>query len=205
MQLPLPFLLTAQKVFEHILTSQPDINSHLLPLDGRIACIHVDSIDLPVYLIFNGDQVEIARFFDGEVDVTLSGSAQALIALTKNTDGMFNGDITIVGDTGLAHQLKSFFDAIDIDWEEQLASIIGDASAHQLGNIHRNASSWMKRTFSGFLADSGEYLQEEAAIVAPNSEVRRYCSEVDELRSGTDRLEARINQLRNKAAGTDRS
>lgn len=205
MQLPLPLLLAAQKALDRLLLSQPDIDTHLRPLDGKIACVTVDSFDLPVFLIFSGTQVEIARFFDGEIDVTLSGSLPALLALTKSTDGMFNGEITVTGDVGLAHQLKGFFDAIDIDWEEHLSGVVGDAPARQLGNIHRNATDWFSRTLSGFFANSGEYVQEEIQVVAPNSEINRFCRDVDELRSDTDRLEARINQFIIQSSGTERS
>ena len=43
--------------------------------------------------------------------------------------------------------------------------------------------------------NSGEYLQEEVEMLAPNNEVKRFCAEVDEAREQLDRLNARVDVI----------
>ena len=46
--------------------------------------------------------------------------------------------------------------------------------------------------------NTSEYLQEEVEMLAPNTEVKRFCSDVDEVREQLDRLTARIDVIDKK-------
>jgi len=158
----------------------------------------VTSPALVFHLIVIDGQVHVEGDFDDEPDTTISGSATDLLSLRKNNDALYSGRVNISGDMSTGEQLRNIIAGVDIDFEEIIAPVTGDAVAHQIGQIGAQLSAWFTDTGKSMNRNTSEYLQEEAEIVAPNSEVGRFCNEVDGLREQTDRLEARLSALDKK-------
>jgi len=198
MQLPLPFLFAAQRTLDFLLAMQPGSRDSLSPLRDKVCCIHVSGFDVKLYLLCDGNQLEIAGFFDGEVDVTMTGTPAQFVSMFSNNDALFASadqkGMQIAGDIASARALQAFMSQLEFDWEEQLSRVVGDTPAHQIGRLHRHAQQWSLRTLSALGADTGEYLQEEIQVLAPNSEIRRFCREVDDLRDAVERLDMKIQQ-----------
>jgi len=171
-------------------------------MEGKVIAIEITGINETLYLFPGMDGIMLMSDFDGEADTTLSGTPLALarLSLEKNAlPVLFSGDVTITGDTRLGHQFKNILASLDIDWEEQLSRITGDLFARQIGNGVKDLSSWLKRSKQSFDLDIGEYLQEESHILPTRPEVDRWVGNVDELRNAIDRLQARVNRLKNKS------
>ena len=170
----------------------------LADLEGRIIEIHFSGLNESLYLFPGMDGLMVLSDFDGEADTRLVGTPIALaqLSLAKNpADVLFSGDVKIEGDTRLGQQFKKILSQIDIDWEEQLSQYVGDIAAHQLGNGVRKFSAWMQRNQQSANLDMGEYLQEESRLSPAAAEINYFIVQVDELRQGTDRLQARIKRL----------
>jgi len=175
MLIPLPLLLAAQHSLNTLLSLQVQRESLLEPLVGRVIALHVRGLDATVFLLFSAQGIELSRYHDGEVDVTLSGAPLNLLSMTHDNDALYQGRIDIQGDTGTARLLQQAMQAMEIDWEEHLSRLIGDTPAHQLGR--------------------GDYLQDETQLLAPVTEIQRFCRDVDTLRNDTERMQARIARL----------
>lgn len=170
-------------------------------LEGHIIAIEIIGLQQTLFLFPSADGFLVLSEFDGEADATISGSPLALakLGLSKDSrDVLFSGEISIKGDTRLANQFNKLLSQLDIDWEELLSKSIGDIAAHKVSNVVRDVGQWLKRSSQSVSLDTGEYIQEEIRLSPSNAELRRFISQVDELREAADRLAARVQILKNK-------
>lgn len=198
MSLPQFFTASLETALNKYLALDPDIMQRFADLEGRVVAIEILGLNETLYLFPGMDGFMVMTEFDGEVDTTLSGTPMALAKLGMTDDAaraLFAGEVVISGDTRLGHQFKKILAQLDIDWEEQLSKLVGDMAAHQIGNAARDFAKWFSRSKSSLQMDLGEYLQEEAMLVATKPEIDRFVKDVDELRDAVERLEARINLL----------
>ena len=87
-------------------------------------------------------------------------------------------------------------DEQEIDWEEYLSHFVGDIIAHQVGNCVRSFVDWNQQTAATMRQNMTEYLQEEIRYFPPREECQDFFNDVDEFRSDIDRMEARIQRLK---------
>lgn len=200
MDLPSPLSFAVQQGIATVLRLDPHTKKALSSIDGKVIRINCTAPAVTLHLFVMDNEVDVAGTFDDEPDTTITGSASALLSLREKTDALYKGEVTLSGDTATADKLRSILSGIDIDLEEVVAPITGDSIAHQLGRFGRQFSDWLGETSSSLKQNTSEYLQEEVEILAPNSEIQRFCSEVESLREQTDRLDAKIAVLESKAS-----
>ncbi len=205
MQIPTPIVAAAQQAVNRVLTLDPDSAARLQPLDGKVIELFFEGFNVSVYLIFVDDNVEVSNHFDGEADTRLSGTPAAMASLYRDNKALFSGQVQMSGDVAAGRQFKTLLGELDVDWEEQLSGITGDAVAHQFFRVSRDIGGYFSKAITHFGLDAGDYLKEEASVVAPNSEIEWFCSEVDLLVDGSDRLHARIELLEAAANNKDQN
>jgi ubiquinone biosynthesis protein UbiJ len=116
---------------------------------------------------------------------------------------LFSGSVTIEGDVETGQAFKAILDEMDIDWEEQLSRLTGDAIAHQLGNTARQAAGVLRQGRHTLERNIGEYLQEELRVLPTRIETENFTAAVSRLSIDTDRLAARIRRLQATPSGKD--
>lgn len=104
-------------------------------------------------------------------------------------------DIEVQGDLRVGQAFQTLLRGIEIDWEEQLARLMGDVAAHQVGNVLRQFWGWTNQSVERAFHNAGEYLQHEARELPPQGALNDFIDGVDALRNNADRLEARIRRL----------
>ena len=184
--------------FNNYLSLDPEAPDKLRAFDGKLVCIDIRGPDKRLYLSINDNRVTVLEQHDEEPDTTISGSPAALFKLGVNRDAaplFFKGEVEIRGDTRLGRQFKSLLADLQIDWEEHLSRLIGDAAAHQLFRAVNELRDWGRSAAGNFAEDVGEYLQEETRDVVSGAEMEAFYQQVDELRDDTERLKARIDRL----------
>ena len=198
MSLPEILLASLETSINRYLALDPEKMAQFASLEGKVIAIDIKGIDESLYLYPGADGIMVMGDFDGEADTTLSGTPLALarLGLSENAAPvLFSGEVKIAGDSRLGHQFKRLLSEVNIDWEEQLSTYLGDVLAHQLGNVARDWNHWFQRSKQSLALDLGEYLQEESRMVATKAELDRFVSRVDQLREAVDRLDARIHKL----------
>lgn len=184
-----------------VLQQDPVTLSRMQQLSGNVIQIQLQDPDFHFALLPNAEGLQLHSQLGTEADVTLTGTPAAFIKLLTSKDkaeAMFGQGVTVTGKNALATQLQEILADTQIDWEAQLAQLMGDLPAHQLANLMRFKTS-QYRTIGGSLLDNiEEYIREESELLAPKPMVRQFMTEVDQLRMATDRLEARFQQLRSK-------
>jgi ubiquinone biosynthesis protein UbiJ len=99
------------------------------------------------------------------------------------------------GDAALLATLDRVFKQLDWDVEADLAPWVGDAAAHRLHALGRDALAGVAQAFSALAHTASEYVVEEAELMARSVDVARFNREVDTLADDVARLEARLGQL----------
>ncbi|MDP2110665.1 MAG: hypothetical protein Q8N48_12160 [Thiobacillus sp.] len=104
-------------------------------------------------------------------------------------------DADTSGDPALLATLDRVFKKLDWDVEADLAPLAGDIAAHRLHVFGRDALAGLAHAFSALGHNAGEYLVEEAELMARAIDVARFNRAVDVLADDVARLEARLRLL----------
>lgn len=86
----------------------------------------------------------------------------------------------------------------DFDWVLALRPFLGDIAASRVDQLLRGVLAWRQKAHDDTGANLAEYAVYEQAMLAEPNAVRGFISDVDTLREGVDRLEARLRLLEAK-------
>ncbi len=197
-QIPDAVLAVVEQALNRYIALDPEGSAAFAALEGRIIGIELKGFGTRVTIIPSDRRLQLFGGYDAEPDCLIRGTPLALarmgMAERKETQ-IIQGEVEILGDTLLAQAFNRAIAGLDVDWEEQLARIIGDPFAHQVGNQARAAAQWARKSSESLTANLQEYLQEEARLTPTRYEVEAYLTQVDILRDDVERAEARIERL----------
>jgi len=198
-RLPLPVAMVLERAIAAGLALDGDTRKRLQALDGRAIRLAVHEPTIDIVMIVDAGRVRVPSVHDGDVDVTVSGSARAMASLARGNDALHRGEVTLSGQVGLGLAMRQIIAGIDPEWQEWLAPVLGDALVHRLDRLLGAASGWLSRTRRSLAEDGRDWLEDEVSLVASPVQVERFTQEVDALRGDADRLEARLNRLQARA------
>ena len=204
MKAPNLLLAAVEQALGRYLALDSEAGGRIAALYGKVLCIELRGFDIRLYLVPGPEGIQLLGQYEGEPDATLSGTPLALARLglpgTDSADELFAGGVQISGDTELGQRFGALLKDIDIDWEEQLARVVGDLAAHQVGNVVRGGLRWGAQARESLGLDLKEYLQEELRLLPVRPEIESFLAEVDGLRDDVERLAARVERLRGHGA-----
>ena len=195
MQFPLPLLTAIEGAINRVLTLDPHSLAAVCELQGQVIELQFEGLNTHFFMLVLEDSVELSRFHDEAPDTTISGSPMALLSMLKNPDALFEGTVTITGDISNVRKLKSVMDNLDVDWEERLAGLIGDTPAHQFFRMMGGVQRTVQTGVDGITQQGSDYLKSRNDLAVNEEEIEGFCASVDDLRSQTDRFEARLSKL----------
>lgn len=198
MNTPPWFVAAVEAALNRYLALDPEIAARLEPLDGKVLQVTVRGIELTFFLMPAARTLRVLAHHEGKTDAQLAGAPLSLLRLALSSQGrtaLFEGMVTLDGDTEFGRQLQDILKAVDIDWEEQLARLTGDVLAHQAGNAARAARHWAEESSASLTLDIADYLHEESRQLPVRGEVDRFMTEVDSLRADIERLAARVKRI----------
>ena len=187
------------KVINRYLSLDPEMSARLEAFDGKIIAIEVVGTGKTFYLAPQQGKLKLRHNVDEQADTTLRGSPMALFKMgmaDRVAPMLLKGDIEITGDIRLGREFKQVLADMDIDWEEQLSTVLGDATAFRAMSLARKVTTWGQQAVDSFAGDVSEYLQEESRDVVTGAELEDFYQQVDRLRDDVDRLQARIETLK---------
>ncbi len=192
MKLPAPLAIALQTAFNRYAELDPDSKHRLQKLQGKVVCFQIEGLEIPVWFIFNEQSVEVVEDFGDTADAVIAGGPFSLLALASGKRSIFDGGVTITGDTETAQKFSRCLNEIDIDWEEHLSRVTGDAAAHQLGRLSRGFTQWFAERTDALQTNTADYLRDESYHVPHSWELEEFVEQVDELRDRVDLLESRL-------------
>ena len=205
--------LGLETALNHYLRLDPDILPKVAALSGKVIAIEllfvpgervINGLNPTLYLLPGTDGIQTLDDYAAAPDVLIRGTPLALarLAAQGGTKGAMDAGVEVQGDVHIGKSFQALLSAIDIDWEEQLSRWTGDIIAHQFGNTLRGAMAWGRQAVATLFSNTAEYLQEESRSLPPSRAVEGFKDDVDDLRSATDRLEARIRRLQRALSGS---
>lgn len=197
-----PFLIPLEAAVNRVLRLDPDTLARLGELDGKCIAVHLarEGRDVEFFLFPSASGFRVRATPDGVPDVTIRGDVPVFARLVFGGNGAARaGELQISGDIELGQHFQRLLKQIDLDWEEQAARVVGDVAAHQLGRAVRGLRAWARQSRGYLEQDAREYLVEESRLLPRRESVEQFLRAVDTLRADADRLEKRLDQLRNRA------
>ncbi|CRI64444.1 Sterol-binding domain protein [Thiocapsa sp. KS1] len=197
-QIPDAVLAVVEQALNRYIELDPEGAAAFAAMEGRIIGIELTGFGTRVTIIPSERRLQLFGGYDAEPDCLIRGTPLALARMSmaeRKETQIIQGEVEILGDTSLAQAFNRAIAGLDVDWEEQLARIIGDPFAHQVGNQARAAAQWARKTSASLTADLQEYLQEEARLTPTRYEIEAFLAQVDILRDDIERAEARMERL----------
>ncbi|MEJ2603990.1 MAG: SCP2 sterol-binding domain-containing protein [Gammaproteobacteria bacterium] len=172
-------------------------------LDGRVVAIRVRDSSLALYCRVTREGLDVTTRYEDEPDTVITGSLVALAGLATGdaAAAIRSGRIEIEGDTETASRFRDLLRFARPDVEERLSGILGDAGAHQAGEMLRGLGVWGRQVADTLTRNISEYVTEERGDLPARGEVDVFYADVDRLRDDLARLEARIRALQDRQTG----
>lgn len=190
-------------IINRYLLLDPEMAQTIAAFEGKVIAVDMLGIEKTLYLFPQAEKekenIKVSDFYDGIPDTILRGTPVALFKMGMATDVapmMLKGEVEITGDVRLGREFKKTLAEMDIDWEENLAALVGDAPAHQLTQVAKSFVSWASKSKEALASNVSEYLQEESRDVVAGSELEEFYEDVDSMRDDVDRLQARVEALK---------
>lgn len=187
-------LTPLEAILNRNIAASPTARALCKRLDGKVLALHLEGSPLDLYFSARSEQMSLATGHDGPVNATLSGTPLSLLRLAGPAPeaALRTGSVHIEGDAETAQVFSELLKNARPDLEEELARVIGDVAAHQLGAAARSAIGFARRAADTFAQNVAEYLQEESRDLPSRTEVEEFTAGVDGLRDAVDRIEARL-------------
>ena len=204
-ELKLTIIGTLESALNNYLQLDPDSQRILEKMTGKCLAIELKGLDITLFLLTDAKGIQIFSDYPDTPDATLSGTPMELLGLALEQQpgpAMFAEGVKISGDTELGQLFKRLFDSLDIDWEEHFSRYTGDIVAHKMGNLLRSGIDWSQQAGDILRQDIAEYLLQEDHLVPEKAELEGFYTDIDTLRDNTERLQARIQRIKDHLANS---
>ena len=194
-----------QTIANRLLSLDAESNNQLKPFESKIIHIEISDLNLQYFFTFVNGQLKVTNSCEQEASASIRGELKAFLAAAASehsSDSIFKGELMFSGEINTAKQFQSFVQSMQIDWHEPLAKVLGDPIGHTFAVGLEKFSGWLKTAVRSTRSDISEYLQEEARVTPTFCEQQAFFGKVDQLRSRSDRLNARINNLQSRIRET---
>jgi len=190
---------SAEKIINAALAYDPATRIALGNLAPQVLSIKLTTPEINIYAVPSAEGIRLLAHYEGDVTTQVQGTVPALISLLKSERvNLKDSGVQVIGSSIFLADLKHILKNLDIDWEEMLSQIFGDIVGHQGASFIRNKMQWANDRVSNFTRLTSEFLTEELQALPSKAEVDYFNQQVDEVRLGVDRVEARINQMLQK-------
>lgn len=175
-----------------------DARTGLAALEGQVMRLSFTKPAWVADFTFGAHHITVAAP-NGACHVALTGSPSQFVALMRaepeRTQEIMAKGLRIEGDIECAFAIKRLFARAALDWEDVLASTVGDVPAH----LFAQGFQWLREStryaIRGIATNAVEFIQEEAAALPRPRDLDVFLAEVDTLRDDVERLAQRINRL----------
>lgn len=182
----------------------------LKTLNGHLFLVNCTQPQLKAYLQIEKGSPKVFFAKDEEQlpvpNTILEGSASALFKLIQSETyaaALAQDSISLRGDHQAFEKLFQIFKELDIDFELPLSKIVGDVPAHTIGKTLREANKSRIDTQEKLKARANEYISKESRFSPSKEELETFTEDVQSLKQSTERLSAKIQQLKSQLSANN--
>ena len=187
------------RLINQLLSYDQDTLDELARLSGKVIQIELINTTQPVIsLIPNQHGVQIDMDYEGTGDVLIRGTPlNLLVYVSSSRKGrtVVKGNMAIKGDLGLAQDFQRLLHRFEIDWEEQLARLVGDTLARKTNNVVKSRVDFLRQLKNKVQMDLSEYALYEKEALPDRNEIENFNGSVDVLRDDLERIKQRLERL----------
>lgn len=191
-------------------------------LQGKLLRIVIDSPQLSVDVFFDENKVRLEptvtgksetpsvfeqRPYDKTVAITEATATlhvKSIVELAKLFLADDIGNIPLQGDYHLLQDIQRIIQQAEPDLASHLSPWIGPALAHEIAKIQL-APKHLKRSLQSHLFFAEDFLKEDTGLFAPRWQMDDLQQDTRQLNQNIDRLEAKIQQLKQQLNPTTHS
>jgi ubiquinone biosynthesis protein UbiJ len=177
----------------HLLTSAAWARESLAEHAGKVAVFEMFPLRVAVAVESDGRLRAAPAGAAPAVTIRLT-HANALQILAEGEKAWRKADIE--GDTGFASAISKVAANLRWDVEEDLSRVFGDIAAHRMAGAGRTAAAWPRQAATSLAGNVAEYLTEEKHLLVTPLRAAEFVRDVDDLRDAAERLDKRIERLR---------
>ena len=184
-----------------LVNDDPDLVRRLSRLKGQIIQVNLKELNKTLTFVFS-QQIDVLADYEGQPDCYLSLNLSVLPELREqsNITKLIKQDKLILeGDIQLAQKFAQLMTDCKPDIEEWLSRVTGDVVAHTLVQGVKNVGGFVASQANKHQSHFAQVLTEEWKIAPAPLEIAHFCDQVDDVKSATARLEAKLNTLLEKA------
>ncbi|HIF9547072.1 TPA: ubiquinone biosynthesis accessory factor UbiJ [Photobacterium damselae] len=188
---------TVETALNQLLKEDADSGRRLNRLRGKVISVTFNELNKTLFFVFS-QQIDVLAAFEGEVDCQLALNLAVLPQLRQSSQltQLIKADkLMLSGDIQLAQQFATLLGGLKPDVEEKLSHYTGDIVAHTLVSSVKGSAEQVKRILTRRQQQLAETLTEEWKVVPSPLEIAYFADQVDDVKSATARLEARLNRL----------
>jgi len=170
-------------------------------LEDQSLAIRIERSALAVCLSVQNRELVSSLDIPDEPDVVIEGPLSGLLKMAT-ADGdmaaLAGSGVRVSGRADMAQAFQKLIKLGKPDLEEELAGLVGDAAAYQLGQAAERVFAWGRNTRRTLMQNASEYLTEERRDLPSRYEMTRFTRNVQTLRDDVERAEARLRRLEDK-------
>lgn len=199
-----PLIGAVEIAINRLVQEHPEAAERLASLQGRSLQLDIRKANIGMRLLALNGRVEVTlpplpatqeNRPDARIEAGV-GDLMRMAAGQSDAVSMISSDLRIEGNTDVAQQFQQLLQEAPLDWEAQLAKIVGDVPAFEIGQIGKRLFGLTQHAAKSFLSDGSEYLRDESRDLAWPHEVAAFRKDVETLRDDVARFEARVFQLK---------
>ena len=189
---------TLEVALNRSLRQEPEVLEECARLEGRVIGLRLTGPDWDFFIEFMPTGVRVLPQFERAADVSVSGAPALVLRIglraAAGETGLPQG-LRVEGDPELLLRFQRLLARAGFDPEELLEPLIGGPAAHRVVQGLGQFFGWGRKTAGTLALDTAEYLREETRDLARREDVEEWMNQVDTLRDGVERLEARLRRL----------
>jgi len=192
---------TLENVINRTLALDPEFFQRIAPYQNYVLQIALKGIPLNLYLKIEQNHFSLYNHYPGEINTKIDSTFFTLLRVLCNPDipvTHFGKDIDINGDVLFGQDLLKVLRDFDIDWEDYLARLIGDSSAHFIGTQFASLRQFGQQAKHEFQMNLTEYLQKEKNLLPTLGELENFYQQVDTVVNDTSRCTARLERIQQR-------
>lgn len=184
-----------------LIKDDPQLGRRLARLKGQVIQVHLKELNKTLTFIFS-QQIDVLANYEGQPDCYLSLNLSVLPELREqsNITRLIKQDkLVLEGDIQLAQKFAQLMTDCKPDVEEWLSRVTGDVVAHSIARGAANVGQLVKTQAAKHQNHLSQVLTEEWKIAPAPLEIAYFCDQVDDVKSQAARVEAKLNQLLERA------
>jgi ubiquinone biosynthesis protein UbiJ len=177
----------------HLLEAEPWARERLAPFAGEVLEMRAPPLPRLRFTIAADGRLGAALAAAGP-SLVVTIRPEALAAAVKGEDHLLRS-IDVAGNAKLAGEVMFLVRHLRWDVEEEVAKFVGDAAAHRLVGLARDAVAWHADAARRIAGSFVEYAVEEKRVLVKRAALEEIAAAHARLRDGLERLEKRIERL----------